>query len=144
MLRTAFGGFLLCLLGACATSPVTQGQATAVPADRLYLYQGAATPEHGSAMVTRDTGFVGNGCFLGLYVDGDLAGKFETGETAAFQLPQGEHILGIAFPPGKGLCAFHDGERREISAVIAPGKTKYFRLVVRPGDGPTIEPTTVR
>jgi hypothetical protein len=87
---------------------------------------------------------MGGGCLLGLYVDGKLAGTFEAGETATFVLPAKTHLLGTAFPPGRGMCAPHSGERRELETVLAPGEIKYYRIVVREGDGAALEPTTYR
>lgn len=99
----------------------------------------------GTVVVTRDRGFIGGGCKLGFYVDGKLAGIFETGETARFHVPAGEHDFGVGTPSGIGFCfATTPNEPRELSARVAPGQTRYYRLVVRPGDGMGIESTSQR
>lgn len=132
-------------LGACTTtSAVSPGQAVAVPADRVFLKSKPEAEGAGAVVVTRDTGFIGAGCRLGLFVNGDLAVSFEPGETARIALAPGEYLVGAGFPKGAGLCAMHAGEPREISIILAAGNVRYYRIGVRNGDGPMIEPTSQR
>lgn len=144
MLKTIFSAAIALFLSACATSPVPSGEAKRVPADRLYAFQVPPAEPHGKVIVTRDSGFSGSACTVGFYVNGTLAGKFETSETASFDMPAGEYIFGVGMPDGKGLCAFHDGDSRELDAKVVAQTAKYYRLVLRPGDTVSLEPTTVR
>lgn len=145
-MRASLGVVAIALvLGACTTtSAVSPGQATAVPADRVFLMTKPEAEGTGAVVVTRDTGFIGAGCRLGLFVNGDLAASFEPGETARIVLAPGEYLVGAGFPKGAGLCAMHSGEPREISIVLAAGNVRYYRIGVRAGDGPMIEPTSQR
>ncbi|MGN5354323.1 hypothetical protein ACQ4P5_20180 [Ralstonia sp. L16] len=132
-------------LGACTTtSAVSPGEAAAVPADRVFLKTKPEAEGTGAVVVTRDTGFIGAGCRLGLFVNGDLAASFEPGETLRMSLAPGEYLVGAGFPKGAGLCALHSGEPRELSIVLAAGNVRYYRIGVRAGDGPMIEPTSQR
>ena len=132
MLRLLAAVCVVPFVAACATSSVSPGEAAAVPQDRLFAFQAAAEQPGGQ------------GCLLGFYVDGKLAASFEAGETARFFLPPGEYVLGAGFPKGRGFCAMHGSELRELSASFAAGQQRYYRLVNRPGDGVALEATTQR
>jgi len=144
MLRLLAAVCVVPFVAACATSSDSPGEAAAVPQDRLFAFQAAAERPGGQVTVTRDNGFAGRGCLLGFYVDGKLAASFEAGETARFFLPPGEYVLGAGFPKGRGFCAMHGNELRELSASFAAGQQRYYRLVNRPGDGVALEATTQR
>ncbi|WP_296228596.1 hypothetical protein [Ralstonia sp. UBA689] len=144
MLRSFAVACVVPLVAACATSSVSPREAATVPQDRLFAYQASSEQPGGRVTVTRDDGFAGRGCLLGFYVDGKLAGSFEAGETARFFLPPGEYVLGAGFPKGRGFCAMHGGELRELSAEFAVGQERYYRMVNRPGDGVALEATTQR
>jgi len=144
MWKLLFASVTAFVMAGCATSPVPASQAAKVPKERVVAFQETPAAPFGKVTVTRDSGFVGGGCLLGFYVDGALAAKFETSESASFLLPAKEYIFGIGVPEGRGLCSLHDGERRELESRVSNGDSKYFRLVYRPGDGPVLEATTQR
>jgi hypothetical protein len=131
------------LLSSCATSPVPLSEAKATPADRVFLADLGSSAAAGNIVVSRDSGFLGGGCFVGFYIDGSLVAKMDTGEKARFPVSAGEHVVGVGNPGGNGLCAFNKDYRRETSTIIKAGDVKYFRMVVRPGDGIALEPTTM-
>lgn len=143
MLRTALAGSLLALLTACASTPVPLSEAKPVPADRLFAFQ-SKTDSASRAIVTRDTSFQGGGCYLGVFIDGTLAGKVDPGEVASFHLPAGEHLIGVGTTEGRGLCAFSTDLRREITANFPAGRTSYYRIVTRSEEGPALEATSLR
>jgi len=133
---------LVLALSGCATTHVPIDKAKPVPADRLLLAQDPLAIG-GTLQVTRDAGYMGGGCFIGFYLDGKLAATFDPGEAATFSVPEGQHIVGIGNHGGKGLCAVDTGYRRETSTLVRPGEVKKFRISVRPGDGPVLEPTSL-
>jgi hypothetical protein len=135
-------GFTLVVAG-CATTPTPADRAISAPVDRVYSHQEKLEGESGILVVTRDSGFVGSGCFIGVYIDGELAAKFDPRETTKFYVPIGERIIGIGNPGGAGLCGFEKDFRREISTIVKSGDIKRFRVVIRPGDGAAIEATTM-
>lgn len=123
----------------CATKPVTAERATPAPADRVH-YSG-----DGSArlVVTRDSGLLGGGCYLGLLLNGDLAARLGTGETVTLPVPPGEHLLGIGNDPkGGGLCGLSSMTIREIATTVEGEQSKRFRLLGDMDGGFTIAPSS--
>jgi hypothetical protein len=87
------------------TNPVAVSAAKQVPADRLLAYQ-ERKPEYKTLLVTRDEGFMGGGCYIGLEIDGNLAGRFDPEETATFYIPSTKPEMRVIPDPfGKGLCS---------------------------------------
>lgn len=116
----------------CATVATPDDQAVPVPADRL-----VAGPGQGDAtvVVTRDTGFFGQGCYYALFVNTVLVARMAVGETASFRVPSGEVLLAVARDPqGQGLC--HSGvhpARTQRETILRPGQKKFFRLALNEG-----------
>ncbi|MBB3806381.1 hypothetical protein FHR51_002533 [Xanthomonas arboricola] len=128
-------------LTACATKPVSDTSAIPVPADRAFLYQ-TALPDGGTLVVTRDAGFQGSACDVGVLIDGKDAARLKPGERVTFNLPPGEVILG-AKPVGAGLCgAASDRVRRETGLVIKQGVARKYRFGIGASGEPMVEPTT--
>ncbi|WP_157062733.1 MULTISPECIES: hypothetical protein [Pseudomonas] len=46
--------------------------------------------------MTRDTGFLGGGCYVAIHIDGKFAARIDTGEVAKFFLSIGGHPSGSA------------------------------------------------
>lgn len=129
------------ILGGCATTAVPLNVAKPVPSDRIAYINPQNTD--GKLVVVRDVGMLGGACYLGFFIDGKYAATFDTGERATFNISSGEHIVGIGNSQlTNGLCAIGMLSLREVSTIVKPGDMKFFRLVVRPGDGVTIEPST--
>lgn len=142
LVRCAAIAIVFFALYGCATSHVPIDKAKPVPAERLFIAQTSLT-SGGKLQVTRDSGYLAGGCFIGFYLDGELAATFDPGEAATFSVSEGEHIVGIGNHGGKGLCAIDSGYRRETATIVSPGEVKKFRISVRPGDGPVLEPTSL-
>lgn len=84
-------------------------------------------------IVTRDSGAMGMACYLGLWIDGGLAARFDVGETATFYVPPGERYVRVAVDPqGKGLCspAAHNDHGVTRETIVRDGETKHFRLSI--------------
>lgn len=93
-------------------------------------------------MVTRDKGFAGGGCYAGLYLDGVLVAKMDTGERADLYVPSGRHIIGT-WSVGKALCGYREGtDRRETDATLKPGETRKYRILIDAA-GISINPSTL-
>ncbi|MGY4892347.1 UNVERIFIED_CONTAM: hypothetical protein EX528_18895 [Xanthomonas axonopodis] len=128
-------------LSACATKPVSDSAATAVPPDRAFLYQNAVA-DGGTLIVTRDAGFSGSACDVGVLIDGKDAARLKPGERVTFNLSAGEVILG-AKPVGAGLCgAAQDRVRRETELTIKPGVVRKYRFGIGASGEPMVAPTT--
>lgn len=118
------------VLAGCGTTPIPSSQADRVPAARLKAFQ---DPKAGSAVmvVTRDKGvFAGGGCYTAILIDGKVAARLGTGETATFYLTEGRHIYGLSGDAeGGGLCAAQIGQAvRESAGEFKAGETQKFRV----------------
>ncbi|WP_313318730.1 hypothetical protein [Pseudomonas sp.] len=143
-MRILFGAFGLALLAGCTTSPISSGQAKAVPQDRVIYKRGADASA--SITVTRDTGWVaGGGCYVGVLIDGKLAARIATGETVTFDLPAGRHLIGMSGDPmGNGLCGFEISQSiKESSSELKAGETQKFRISGDTSSGLDLRPTSL-
>jgi hypothetical protein len=113
------------LLTACASTAISVKDAQPVPADEVYAFQSKPSGDSGKITVVRDSGAVGSGCDIVVYVDGRKAAKIGTGERATFYLPAGNSNLGAGLA-GSGLCA--GAAVRTIPAIVQPGKESLYRI----------------
>lgn len=120
---------VLAALSGCAPMPISSEEADPIPPSRLYSY--GAKPE-AFLVVTRDSGFVGAGCTIRLYIDGKQAADFNSGETSRFSVGAGKHVL-AAKPVG--MCGGSGISESEID--IKPGELLKRRMA-----GMNIMPTT--
>ena len=124
-----FAVAVCCIIAGCATSPVPSSQATQVPKDRLYAYQSPSDKANSTIVVTRDSGLLGGGCFVGFWVDDILAGRFDTGETSAFYIEPGERVLRVGRDlQGKGLCTVEIDNWTVRETFLKKDGRKHFRL----------------
>lgn len=120
----AVGAFLLAL-GGCATSPLPVSEARPVPAGEMYALKGQGTKDSGRLTIFRDDGFVGSGCDVVFYIDGQRAAKIGPGQKASFILSAGEVNLGIGLAES-GLCA--GAAIKTVASNIKPGKEVIYRI----------------
>ncbi len=113
------------VLAGCASSAISVRDAKPVPTDELYAFQSKPSGESGKVTVVRDSGAVGSGCDIVVYVDGRKAAKIGTGQRATFFLPPGSPSLGAGLA-GSGLCA--GAAIRTIAATVLPGKESLYRI----------------
>lgn len=104
----------------CSTSPISSGEASKIPPSRIYAFSQKAESQ---LVVTRDTGILGAACNYKIYIDGKLAAEIGSGETVAFGLRPGNHILGIAAAAPCGGAGL-----RESDVTIASGETAKRRV----------------
>lgn len=140
MKRMILGCAALMLVG-CSTSPIKDGAGVSVPAERLFSHQeGSGSP---TLVVTRDTGILGSGCKIGLYVDGRIAATFKAGERAFFYLDPGQHLLGVGKDPhGAGLCALGGMALREHAFNVPETAFRHWRISTDLNSGAEIAPTS--
>lgn len=113
------------LLTGCASSAIPVNQAEPVPRDELYAFQAKPAGQSGKVTVVRDSGMVGSGCDIVVYVDGRKAAKLGTGQRASFYLPPGNPSIGAGLA-GSGLCG--GAAVRTISAAVQNGKESLYRI----------------
>lgn len=127
-MKLFIGALAVAVLAGCVTSPVPAEKAKPVPADRALLLQSKPTIPYGTIRVTRDTGFLGGGCFLAVHVDGQLAARIDTGEVVSFFVPVGDHLVGMGVDKsGGGMCSWTD-MLKEQSVSLTNSQIKRFRI----------------
>lgn len=112
-------------LSGCATSPMQLSEAKVVPSDEVYGFKSNITQASGSLTVFRDDGFLGSGCDIMLYIDGQRAAKIGPGQKVTFNLPAGEVNLGTGLADS-GLCS--GAAIKTLSANIKQGKSSTYRI----------------
>ncbi|WP_034048737.1 hypothetical protein, partial [Pseudomonas aeruginosa] len=104
------------------------------PAERLLGYQQPVSGG-GRLEVHRDYGYLGGGCYVAFLIDRQVAARIGVGEEASFQVPAGEHVVGIGIDTqddtlcGKGLL------NRELRTRIAADGNARFRIVSEASSG---------
>ncbi|MFO6061409.1 3-isopropylmalate dehydratase [Pseudomonas aeruginosa] len=89
----------------------------------------------GRLEVHRDYGYLGGGCYVAFLIDRQVAARIGVGEEASFQVPAGEHVVGIGIDTqddtlcGKGLL------NRELRTRIAADGNARFRIVSEASSG---------
>lgn len=128
-------GFLLFLSAAlaagCSTVPVGEGQAKAVPADRIYApqYLEATTERSAAVVIARDKGFSGSGCSHDISVNNEKVLALRQAETATLHLAPGAYF--IKLETGGGLCPNISTSQ---NLTLAAGERQAYRVLL-PSDG---------
>lgn len=142
-MRLFVGAVAVALLAGCSTSPVSPGEAKPVPKDRIVAFSAKPKEAYGTVVVTRDTGFLGGGCYVAVHIDGKLAARIDTGEVARFYLPTGDHLVGLGIDKqGGGMCSWTD-MLKEQSAILKEGQVKRFRVGGDSQTGLDIRPSSL-
>ncbi|MEC4022200.1 hypothetical protein VSO52_05285 [Pseudomonas fulva] len=124
-MQILIGALGLALLAGCTTSAISVQQAEPVPSDELYAYQSRSGSTSGALTVVRDSGALGSGCDIVVYVDGKRSAKVGPGQRATFYLPPGQPNLGIGLA-GSGLCG--GMAVRSITGSVEAGKETVYRI----------------
>jgi len=116
-------GFVLLSLTACATTPVTVNQATAVPVSRILAPQLVSQASHtGSLVVKRDGGFMGSACTIRVFVDAVPVADLGPSEKVEVFVALGEHSVVVT---SNGICG---GGTSEAAVVIMPERQRILRI----------------
>ena len=119
------------LLGGCATTPTPTADAKSAPADRVLAFQDRPVSDAATIVLTRDSGFLGGGCFYAFWISGTLAARLGPGETSRFLLKPGEHLLRSGRDPqGQGLCQIGQDEWTQRETILRSNEVKHFRLLI--------------
>ena len=130
MRGSCWAASLLVVLAGCSTTPTPVADAKPVDAAYLYKLQAPASDSDARLVVVRDQGFVGGGCRMGFYVDGELVADLSPKEKAEFYVPAGLRVLGAGTAASaKGLCAAAgDSYLRQREAALFAGQERRFRM----------------
>ncbi|WP_165667905.1 DUF4397 domain-containing protein [Metapseudomonas otitidis] len=119
------------LLAGCSTSPVTEGQANAIPSDRIYAPDlvGRGGPGVAKATFLRDEGYFGSGCSHVIYVNNRKAFAIRQGEGISLKLQPGEYSFRLE--TGAGMCP-NIATSQDIT--LKPNSVVTYRILL-PSDG---------
>lgn len=129
------------LLSGCATDAVPVKQAITAPNERVFNYQDSSKGDS-SITIVRDSGMVGGGCYITVFLNGARVAKLDTKEKTTFHINSGEWIVGAGHE-GRGLCS-GGKERQERDFIIKPGEDKYLRVFTDNNGNVDIKPTTIQ
>jgi hypothetical protein len=142
-MRNALAVITLLLLAGCSTSQVPADKALQVPTERVLAYSAKPETPYGTIVVTRDTGFIGGACYVGILIDGKFSARIDTGEAVSLYVPVGEHLIGLGGDERSGgVCGWGD-LRKEQSTSISTGQVKRFRIGGDTNVGLDIRPSSI-
>lgn len=118
----------LCLAG-CATEAVLPSQAKQAPKERLLKFQSPGEGEQAKLIVVRDKGFLGSGCFVGVYLNQEKAAILDPGEKAEFYLKPGEWNVALM---GEGKMCIADKIPAGRDFMLTANTIKAVRLFADP------------
>lgn len=136
MKKIAFVAVAIAILSGCATQAVLPNQAKLAPKERVFKYQSSQV-NSAQLIIVRDSGFLGSGCYFGVYVDGERAASLNPGERVNFYLPAGEHNIAMK-GEGKVCIADEVPVGRDIN--LKPNQTKAVRLFADPSGNLDVKP----
>jgi hypothetical protein len=114
---------LLLSLTACATTPLTIDQASAVPSSRILAPQLTAQRSNtGILVVKRDSGFMGSACTIRVFLDAVPVADLAPSEKVELYVPLGEHSVVVS---SNGICG---GGTSEAAVVIMPERQRILRI----------------
>lgn len=142
-MKLFIGAMTLVALAGCSTSQVSADTAKPVPADRVLAFSKKPSGPHGTVIVTRDTGFVGGACYVGVLVDGKFSARIDTGEVVRLYVPAGEHLIGLSGDERSGGTCGWGSLRKEQSTIVQDGSIKKFRIGGDTQVGLDIRPTSM-
>lgn len=132
-MRLITASILIALLTGCATSAVTIDNAKPAPAERVLLSNTKSTDA--KITIIRDSGFMGGGCYVEVYLNDALAAKLDTAEKVTFNVKSGELILGSKLS-GSALCG--GASIRHFETSISQGQHKLYRVMTDQNGNPQI------
>lgn len=115
---------LLALLTGCTTSAVTIDKAKPAPAERVLI--NTTDIKEAKITIIRDSGFIGGGCYVDVYLNDTLAAKLDPSEKVTFNVMPGELILGSQ-PSGGALC--NGASIHHVETSITQGQHKLYRVM---------------
>ncbi|MCT4701230.1 hypothetical protein MUA02_04270 [Enterobacteriaceae bacterium H20N1] len=124
-------------LSGCATEAVLPSQAKQAPSERLLKYQQTKTGSSATLIVVRDKGFLGGGCFTGVYFNNEKVAILDPGEKATFHLVPGEWSVAIK---GEGKMCIADAVPVGSYVHLKEGETKAVRLFADPSGNVDVKP----
>ncbi|MCT8871580.1 hypothetical protein [Shewanella xiamenensis] len=132
-MRLITASTLIALLTGCATSAVTIDKAKPAPAERVLINN--VDSKEAKITIIRDSGFMGGGCYVDVFLNDNLAAKLDTAEKVTFNIKSGELILGSKLS-GSALCG--GASIRHFETSISQGQHKLYRVMTDQNGNPQI------
>lgn len=133
--------FSLVFLSGCATEAVLPSQAKLAPTDRLLKFQRSIAPDDSTLIVVRDKGYLGSGCYAGVYLNDQKSAILDPGEKATFHLPPGEWSVAVK---GEGKMCVSDSVPVGNYVRLTRGETKAVRIFSAPSGNIDVRPLPLR
>lgn len=116
--------FIVAMLGGCANTPISDAEATMVPAERVIEKSMLISqPGTGKVTVKRERDFGGSACANRVFVDAKPIADLRTGEKVVVFLPPGDYVFGAS----PGFCG---GSLIEVSGTVRADRPIAFRIGV--------------
>lgn len=140
MKKMVLAGIASLMLAGCSTLSVKQTERKQLPPERQLAFKQKSDINNSKIIVTRDSGLVAKACYYGFWVDGILAGRFATKETATFYIPSGERVFKFGRDPeGKGLCGLDKKIANQVETTVDEKTVKSYRLTLDGSGFPSIQ-----
>lgn len=123
-------------LTSCATTAVLPGKAIDAPSDRVFLYQ-KPFENSSTLIVVRDSGYLGSGCYSGVFINGQRSASLKPGEKVAFHLEPGEWNVATK---GEGSFCMADAIPTGRDFNLKKGESKAVRLFADPSGNVDVKP----
>lgn len=125
----------------CATEAVLPSQAKQAPSERLLKYQEQTQETKSTLIVVRDKGYLGSGCYTGVYLNDEKSAVLNPGEKATFYLRSGGWNVAIK---GEGKLCISDSVPVGRDVQLKDGETKAVRLFADPSGNVDVKPLPLR
>lgn len=140
MKKIALALAILAITG-CATEAVLPSQAKQAPSERLLKYQQKTQESKSTLIVVRDKGYLGSGCYTGVYLNDEKSAVLNPGEKATFYLHSGGWNVAIK---GEGKLCISDFVPVGRDIQLKDGDTKAVRLFADPSGNVDVKPLPLR
>lgn len=128
-------------MAGCATEAVLPSQAKQAPSERLLKYQEHINGANSTLIVVRDKGYLGSGCYTGVYLNDQKSAVLNPGEKVTFHLHSGEWNVAIR---GEGKLCISDSVPVGRDIQLKEGETKAVRLFSDPSGNVDVKPLPLR
>lgn len=128
-------------MSGCATEAVLPGDAKPAPQERVLKYQIPNEETSATLIVVRDKGYLGSGCFSGVYLNDVKSAVLDPGEKVIFHLTPGEWNVAVK---GEGKLCISDAIPSGRDITLKSNQTKAVRLFADPSGNVDVKPLPLR
>ena len=126
---------IVVVFASCATKPPSEAELRSVKQERIYKKLSGES----KLTVTRDSGFIGSACSIGLLINDEIVAGLDPSERFQTSLPPGEYKIGVSSDKNSSaICSGWISKNREF--VIKAQSEKKLRIFIDPNGIPDIFP----